>query len=127
VRQGCVLGPTLFIILLEYCLRCTAIDGIGIKMRCIAKTGLALPLDLLGMEFMACRAENADYKWALGNCPLWLSIWLSKLQEVCVSIGLEFSVSNTEWLYLSNPNSGKLVFAACRSNWAFHIYRECDL
>ena len=50
VKQGCVLGPTLFIILLEYCLRCTATDGIGIKMRCIAKKGLALPLDVLGME-----------------------------------------------------------------------------
>jgi hypothetical protein len=108
VRQGCVLGPTLFIILLEYCLHCTATNGIGIKMRCIAKTGLALPRDLLGMEFMACRAENADYLWALGNCPLRLSIWLSKLQEVCGSIGLDVSVSKTtEWLYLSNPNSSE--------------------
>jgi hypothetical protein len=81
-------------------------------MRCFAKKGLALPLDLLGMEFMACRAENADYLWRLGDCPLRLSIWLSKLQEVCRSIGLDVSVSKTEWLYLSNPNSSETD--ACR-------------
>jgi hypothetical protein len=73
-------------------------------MRCVAKKGLALPLDLIGMEFMASRAENADYLWALGDCPLRLSIWLSKLQEVSGSIGLDVSVRKTEWLYLSNPN-----------------------
>jgi hypothetical protein len=105
VRQGCVLGPTLFIILLEYCLRCTGTDGIGIQMQCVAKKGLALPPDLLGMTFMACRAEYADDLWALGDCPVRLSIWLSKLQEVCGSIGLDISVGKTEWLYLSNPNS----------------------
>ncbi len=98
------------------------------------KKGLALPLDLLGMEFMACRAENADYLWALGNCPLRLSIWLSKLQEVCGSIGLDVSVSKTEWLYLSKPNSsekqmhvvtqGKLVLAVCRSNWGDAIIKH---
>jgi hypothetical protein len=77
-------------------------------MRCIAKKGLALPLDLLGI----CRAENADYLWALGDCPLLLSIWLSKLQEVSGSIGLDILVSKTEWLYLSNPNLSETD--ACR-------------
>jgi hypothetical protein len=33
VRQGCVLGPTLFIIVLEYCLRLTGTEGIGLQFR----------------------------------------------------------------------------------------------
>ncbi len=62
---------------------------------------------------MACRAENADYLWALGDCPLRLNIWLSKLQEVCGSIGLDVSVSKADWLYLSNPNLSETD--ACRN------------
>jgi hypothetical protein len=37
VRQACVLGPTMFIILLEFCKRMAGLKSLGIKFACVKK------------------------------------------------------------------------------------------
>jgi hypothetical protein len=51
VRQGCTLGPILFNILLEFCLRKANIGGIGIQLRCVDKSNLTCPADLRNHSF----------------------------------------------------------------------------
>jgi hypothetical protein len=47
VRQGCVLGLNLFILVLEYCLRLTDTEGIGLQLCCLKRKGIPIPPDLL--------------------------------------------------------------------------------
>jgi Reverse transcriptase (RNA-dependent DNA polymerase) len=46
VRQGCVLGPTMFIILLEFYKRMAGLKDLGIKFACVKKKQISLPADL---------------------------------------------------------------------------------
>jgi hypothetical protein len=43
VWQGCVLGPTMFIILLEFCKRMVGLNELGIRFKCIDKNQIGQP------------------------------------------------------------------------------------
>jgi hypothetical protein len=60
VRQGCVLGPALFIIVLKYCLHLAGTEGIGLQFRCVDKGGMPLPPDLRNLVFTAGCCIFAD-------------------------------------------------------------------
>jgi hypothetical protein len=109
VRQGCVLGPTLFIKLLEFCLRLAKLEGIGIEFICIGSKHLTCPPDLLGRKFRLSRGEFADDVFLVGLCPAALSSALSKIQKITGDIGLDISVAKTEWIYLHYPNEKRLL------------------
>ncbi len=113
VRQGCVLGLTLFIIVLEYCLRLTGTEGIGLQFRYLERKGIPIPPDLLGLSFLAALAQYADDLKMFGTNPDALSRALDRLHAICGSIGLEVSVSKTEWVYFHNPDKAEM--AACAS------------
>ena len=116
VRQGCVLGLTLFIIVLEYCLRLTGTEGIGLQFRCLERKGIPIPPDLLGLSFLAALAQYADDLKMFGTNPDRLSRALDRLHAICRSIGLNVSVSKTEWVYFHNPDKAEM--AACASHRA---------
>ncbi len=114
VRQGCVLGPTLFIIVLEYCLRLAGTEGTGIEFRCVGKGEIPLPPDLEGHSFSASDVEYADDCALLGTDPDGLSRALDRLQGICGSIGLDISIKKTEWIYLHNPDAAAMAACAAR-------------
>jgi hypothetical protein len=109
VRQGCVLGPTLFVILLELCLRMVKMEGIGIEFACSGSKHLTCPPDLQGLKFRLSRGVFADDLFLVGLCPVALSSVLSKIQKITGDIGLDISVAKTEWMYLHCPNSEQLM------------------
>jgi Reverse transcriptase (RNA-dependent DNA polymerase) len=51
VRQGCVLGPTMFIIILEFYKRMAGLKSLGIKFACVKKKQISLPADLSEATF----------------------------------------------------------------------------
>jgi hypothetical protein len=53
VRQGCVLGPTLFIIVLDYCLHLAGTESIDLQFRCVDKGGMPLSPDICNLVFTA--------------------------------------------------------------------------
>ncbi len=58
-------------------------------------------------------AQYVDDLKMFSTDPDGLSRALDRLQAVCGSIGLDVSVSKTEWVYLHNPD--KAGMAACAS------------
>jgi len=111
VRQGCVLGPTLFINVLEYCLSIAGDEGTGIKMHCVPKPHLTLPPDLQGTVFCNGRGAYTDQVYIAGVCSDLLSAALDKVQAVCGAVGLDISSDKTDWMYLNNLCPDEL--AAC--------------
>ena len=112
IRQGCVLGPTMFIIMLEFCLRLANLSDLGIDFRCRddGKPGFPglLPEDLVGVEFRFSNSSYADDVCLTGTDSDALSSALDRLQGVCGKIGLNIAVSKTEWIYLHNPVTTEL-------------------
>jgi hypothetical protein len=105
IRQGCMLGPTLFIILLDVILQksgCT--DALGIDFVCSSRGPVKCPVDIEGQEFSAETGEYADDCWFLAKTPGALTEALHRLQETAGSLGLDVSVGKTEWLWLSKSN-----------------------
>ena len=100
VRQGCTLGPVLFNILLEFCLRAAGIVDIGIRMVTVDKAGMECPADLAGHSFTFREGGYADDLYFVAETPEQLNRALAKLQDVCGSIGLDISPGKTEWLWL---------------------------
>jgi hypothetical protein len=113
VRQGCVLGPTMFIILLEFCKRMAGLNDLGIRLKCVDKKQLRLPADLSEVAFRVGSGEYADDMALVDTSPASLSAALSRLQSVCGRLGLNISVGKTEWIYLHNPDAASL--GECRS------------
>ncbi len=107
VRQGCVLGPILFVVVLEFCLRLAKLDGlIGIRMKCVSrKGGFTLPEDLQGVRFILALLIFADDLLLIGQDFQKMSQALARIQMVCGSIGLDISVTKTEWVWLHNPSA----------------------
>ena len=104
IRQGCVLGPTLFIIPCEFAKRQAGLTELGVEFRC-AKKQIELPLDLVGVSFHVGSGEYADDMALINTCAARLTASVNRLQEVCGKIGLNISVRKTEWIYLHNPNN----------------------
>lgn len=113
VRQGCVLGPTMFIILLEFCKRMAGLSDLGIRFGCVTKEQVQTPADLSGATFQVGSGEYADDVFLVDTSPASLTAALARLQTVCSGIGLHISVSKTEWMYLHNPSQDEL--AGCRA------------
>ena len=104
VRQGCVLGPTMFIVLLEFCIRMADFSNLGLPFRCVDKHKLCLPADLRGATFLAGLGGFADDLVLIDGSPEALNAALSRLSRVCGSIGLDISTGKTEWIYLHHPD-----------------------
>ncbi len=61
IRQGCMLGPTFYSILLEFAKRMAGItDLLGIKLSCAKGSTIKLPADLVGKRFMLGSFEYAN-------------------------------------------------------------------
>ena len=101
VRQGCTLGPILFNILLEFCLRKANLNGGGIEMGCVDKAGLPCPAELRGSRFVFTEGGYADDLYFVAGTTTELEGILAKLDAVCAPIGLDISAGKTEWLWLS--------------------------
>lgn len=114
VRQGCVLGPTMFIILLEFCIRMSNLNELGVEFRCVEKKELSLPADLRGVTFRVGLGGYADDLVLISTTHEALSEALNRLQLVCGSIGLNVSPSKTEWMYLHHSVHRELD--VCRAN-----------
>jgi hypothetical protein len=114
VRQGCVLGPTLFVILLEFCLRMANLEGIGIEFVCGTRKHLTCPPELFGQRFKLSRGEFADNVFIVGLCPRKLSQALSSIQKVTGEIGLDVSVAKTEWIFWYNPDKEEMLHVGPR-------------
>jgi hypothetical protein len=113
VQQGCVLGPTMFIILLEFCKRMAGLSDLGIRLKCVDKKQIHLPMDLSEATFQVGFGEYADNMALVDRSPASLSAALSRLQSVCGRLGLNISVGKTKWIYLHNPDAASL--GECRS------------
>ncbi len=109
----CVLGPTLFVILLEFCLRMADLEGIGVEFVCGVTKHLTCPPELLGQRFRLRRGEFADDVFIVGLCPRKLSQALSSIQKVTGEIGLDVSVAKAEWMFLHNPAREEML--QCRA------------
>jgi hypothetical protein len=96
----------MFIILLEFCKRMAGLKDLGIKFQCVKKKQISLPADLSeATTFQVGSGEYADDMALIDTSPTALSNALSRLQSVCGRLGLNISVSKTEWLYLHNPST----------------------
>ena len=113
IKQGCVLGPTLFIIALEFCVRRGDLTEIGVEFKCVGRPGIPLPDDLKGVKFRLRYGGYADDIVLFGPSEEALSEALLRIQKVAGDIGLDINVGKTEWLYLNNPNKEQLE--ACTS------------
>jgi hypothetical protein len=94
------LGPVLFNILLEFCLRSANIVDIGVQMVTVDKSGIECPVDLVGHRFTFREGGYADDLYFVADRPEKLTRALNRLQEICGSIGLDISAGKTEWLWL---------------------------
>jgi len=123
VRQGCVLGPTMFIILLEFCKRMAELSNLGVRFDCVSKIQVQLPLDLSGAAFHVGTGEYADDMFLVDTSLQSLSAAMTRLQSVCGRIGLNISAGKTEWMYLHNPSPAEME--ECRAQRT-PITRCCD-
>jgi hypothetical protein len=76
VQQGCVLGPTMLIILLEFCKRIEGLKSLGIKFACVKKKQISLPADLAEATL---QMESGEYSDDMALIDTSLSNALSKL------------------------------------------------
>ena len=124
IRQGCVQGPTLFSILLEFVKRQANLTDLGIKFKCAEKKQMSLPLDLLGVTFRVGTGEYADDMYALDTSPVRLSEAVNRLYQTSGKIGLKISVKKTKWLYLHNSDSNELGRCNSKRNPAEHCCEQ---
>jgi hypothetical protein len=126
IRQGCVLGPTMFITLLEFCIRMANLSDLGVEMVVLDKKVNSMPVaaDLAGTRFRFIISLYADDVVLVGTSPKSLSAGLERIQAVCGKIGLNISVSKTEWIYLHHPESA--VMEQCKSIRT-PVHHCCDL
>jgi hypothetical protein len=103
IRQGCVLGPIMFNILLDFCLRLADIRRHGIELVCEDKRELTCPEDIRGLEFRISDVDYADDLGLVGTDLQEMSASLGRLQAVTGRIGLNISVKKTEWMWLFPP------------------------
>ena len=97
-----MLGPTLFIILLNVVIeKSECRDVIGVEFVCKDRGVWTCPSDIRDENFWTTDGEYADDAWFLANRPDQLTEALHRLQAVTGPLGLDVSVKKTEWLWLS--------------------------
>ncbi len=109
------LGPTMFITLLEFCNRMANLSDLGVEMVVLDKKVNCMPVaaDLAGTRFRFIISLYADDVVLVSTNPKSLSAGLERIQAVCGKIGLNISVSKTEWIFLHHPESA--VLEQCKS------------
>jgi hypothetical protein len=127
VRQGCVLGPTMFIILLEFCKRMAGLNDLGIRLKCVDKKQIRFPMDLSEAPFRVRSGEYADDMALVDTSPASLSSALSRLQSVCGCLGLNISVGKTEWIYLHNPDAASMGECSSKRTQLTHCCERIQL
>ena len=111
IRQGCLLGPTLFIILLDYLLEQTDCrEPLGVTFVCKSRGAFDCPDDLKEHTFSLTDGEYADDCWMLAETPEALTEALRRLQLAGGPLGLDVSVKKTEWLWLSGTENHPWVY-----------------
>ena len=99
IRQGCMLGPTLFIILLNVVMEKSGCrDVIGVEFVCKDRGVWTCPSDIRDENFWTTDGQYADDAWFLADRPDQLTEALHRLQAVTGPLGLDVSVKKTEWL-----------------------------
>ena len=104
IRQGCILGPTLFGLLFDFLLHLADLGLLGVELTCQNKRELSCPQDILGQDFKEEKFGYADDLALVSMCLDNLSSALQKLDSICSPIGLKISVKKTEWLWLCPPS-----------------------
>ena len=102
------MGPTLFIIALEFCMKLADLTEIGVEFKCVGRPGIPLPDDLKGVKFRLRYGGYADDIVLFSPSEEALSEALLHIQKVAGDIGLDINMGKTEWLYLHNPNKEQL-------------------
>ena len=104
IRQGCVLGPILFNLVLHFCTVLADFQHDGIDLICVDKhKDLQCPRDILGHTFNFKDAAYADDLALVGSSLPGLEDSLQRLQNITGPIGLNVSVKKTEWMWLFAP------------------------
>ena len=91
IKQGCVLGPTLFIIALEFCMRLADLTEIGMEFKCVGRPGIPLPDDLKGVKFRLRYGGYADDIVLFSPSEEALSEDLLHIHKVAGDIGLDIN------------------------------------
>ena len=60
IRQGCILGPTLFGLLFDFLLHLADLGLLGVELTCQNKRELSCPQDILGKDFKEEKFGYAD-------------------------------------------------------------------
>ena len=111
IRQGCLLGPTLFIILLDYLLEQTDCrEPLGVTFVCKSRGDFDCPADIREHTFSLTDGEYADDCWMLAETPEALTEALRRLQQAGGPLGLDVSVKKTEWLWLSGTENHPWIY-----------------
>ena len=103
IRQGCVLGPILFNLLLDFCLHLAEVRRHGVELECEDKRELKCPDDIRGTSFRMSDVNYADDIGLVGTDLGELSAALQRLQSITGRIGLNVSKKKTEWMWLMPP------------------------
>jgi hypothetical protein len=69
----------MFIILLEFCKRMAGLNDLGIRLKCVDKKQIHLPMDLSDAAFWVGSGEYADDMALVDTSPTSLSLALSRL------------------------------------------------
>ena len=106
IRQGCILGPSLFIILLDVLLEMSGCrDVLGVEFVGRSRGPIVCPSDILDVEFSVTDGEYADDCWFIAETPQALTEALHRLQAITGPLGLDISVAKTEWLWLARSTA----------------------
>lgn len=106
IRQGCILGPMLFNLVLDFSVRLADFQHGDVEFICENKKDLQCPADIAGQRFLSDDPLYADDSALVGSDLSKLERSLQSLQDVTGRIGLNISVKKTEWMWLCPPAGG---------------------
>ena len=68
IRQGCILGPTLFGLLFDFLLHLADLGLLGVELTCENKRELSCPQDILEQDFKEEKFGYADHLAQVSTC-----------------------------------------------------------